>query len=69
MEPAKATCRDERTGVFVNYASVTYNLGMILIETPVFTKLIEQLLAHDTYVELQRSLLLKPDVGPVIPGS
>jgi hypothetical protein len=43
------------TGVFINYASVTYNLGMIFIETPMFTKLIEQLLTHDDYVELQRT--------------
>lgn len=55
--------------VFVNCASVTYNLGIVFIETPVFTKLIEQLLTHEDYVELQRSLLLKPDVGQVIPGS
>lgn len=48
---------------------MTYNLGMVFIETPVFTKLIEQLLAHEDYVELQRSLLFKPDVGPIIPGS
>ena len=63
MEPAKAICSDERTGVFVNDTSVTHNLGMIFIETPVFTKLIEQLLAHDTYVELQLSMLLKPADG------
>ena len=50
-QPNCGTCqgnlRLERTGVFVNCASVTYSLGMIFIETPVFTKLIEQLLAHD----------------------
>lgn len=47
---------DERTGVFVNCASVTYSLGMIFIETPVFTKLIEQLLAHDNYVLIKEYL-------------
>ena len=56
VEPAKATCKDERTGVFVNYASVTYSLGMIFIGTPVFTKLIEHLLAHDNYVLIKEYL-------------
>jgi hypothetical protein len=44
------TCRDECTNAFVNCASVTHNLGMVFIETPVFTKLNEQLLAKE-YLE------------------
>jgi mRNA-degrading endonuclease RelE of RelBE toxin-antitoxin system len=42
---------------------------MIFIETPVFTKLVEDLLPHDSYVDLQHTLLLRPDTGQVIPGS
>ena len=42
---------------------------MIFIETPVFTKLVEDLLPHDSYVDLQHALLLRPDTGSVIPGS
>ncbi len=53
---AGGSCRDERTGVFVYYTSLTYNLGMIFIEMPVFTKLIEQLLAHDNYVLIKEYL-------------
>ena len=68
-QPNRRLPEGQCTHVFGNCASVTYNLGMVFIETPVFTKLIEQLLTHEDYVELQRSLLLKPDVGPVIPGS
>jgi mRNA-degrading endonuclease RelE of RelBE toxin-antitoxin system len=42
---------------------------MIFIETPVFTKLVEDLLPHDSYVNLQHTLLLRPDTGMIIPGS
>jgi hypothetical protein len=42
---------------------------MIFIETPVFTKLVEDLLPHDNYVNLQHTLLLRPDTGMIIPGS
>lgn len=42
---------------------------MIFIETPVFTKLVEELLPHDSYLDLQLVLLLRPDTGPIIPGS
>jgi hypothetical protein len=42
---------------------------MIFIETPVFTKLVEDLLPHDSYVDLQHTLLLRLDTGQVIPGS
>lgn len=42
---------------------------MIFIETPVFTRLVEDLLPHDSYVALQHALLSRPDTGDVIPGS
>lgn len=42
---------------------------MIFVETPVFTKLVEDWLPHDSYVDLQHVLLLRPEMGPVISGS
>lgn len=42
---------------------------MIFVETPVFTKLVEDLLPHDSYLDLQHVLLLRPDTGQIIPGS
>jgi hypothetical protein len=42
---------------------------MLFIETPVFTELVEAYLSHESYVELQRALILRPIAGPVIPGS
>jgi len=48
---------------------VTYNLAMVFIETPIFTKLVIELLSDDSYAELQQMLLLRPDAGDVIPGS
>ena len=48
---------------------MTYNLAMVFIETPVFTRLVEELLPHDSYAGLQHVLLLRPDTGNVIPGS
>ena len=42
---------------------------MIFIETSVFTKEIQRLIADDEYRKLQESLLDYPDLGAVIPGS
>jgi hypothetical protein len=42
---------------------------MIFIETPIFTKLITGLLPDDGYKELQRTLLVRPDIGAIIKGS
>lgn len=42
---------------------------MIFIETPVFTKAITGLLSDDSYKELQKTLLYRPDSGAVIKGS
>jgi mRNA-degrading endonuclease RelE of RelBE toxin-antitoxin system len=42
---------------------------MIFIETPIFTKLITELLPDDIYKELQRTLLFRPDIGVIIKGS
>lgn len=42
---------------------------MLFIETPVFTDLVEKHISHDSYVELQRALILRPNAGEIIPGS
>mgnify|MGYP005665918219 CR=1 FL=1 len=42
---------------------------MIFIETPIFTKLVKDLLPDDEYKQLQEALLLRPDAGNIIPSS
>jgi hypothetical protein len=42
---------------------------MVIIETSVFTRLIKELMDDDSYAELQESLVRKPDMGNLIPGS
>lgn len=42
---------------------------MRFVETPVFTGLVTANLSDDEYRALQTSLLLRPEQGPLIPGS
>lgn len=42
---------------------------MIIIETTVFTRRIQDLLSDDAYRELQAELVKRPDAGSLIPGS
>ncbi|MBL1142954.1 MAG: type II toxin-antitoxin system RelE/ParE family toxin [Proteobacteria bacterium] len=42
---------------------------MIIIETMVFTRVIQKLMDDETYRELQEVLVQKPDAGDLIPGS
>ena len=42
---------------------------MLFIETPVFTRQLRELLPGDEYKNLQIALLLRPEAGPIIPGS
>lgn len=42
---------------------------MELVETSVFTKQVQTHLSDDEYRALQLALVLRPDVGKVIPGS
>jgi mRNA-degrading endonuclease RelE of RelBE toxin-antitoxin system len=42
---------------------------MELIETSVFTRQVEATLSDEEYRELQLELVVRPDAGPVIPGS
>jgi hypothetical protein len=42
---------------------------MVIIETPIFTRRIQSILADDEYRLLQAHLIRKPDAGKIIPGS
>lgn len=39
------------------------------VETKLFTRLVQEYLSDDEYVELQQQLLTDPEAGSVIPGS
>ena len=41
---------------------------MVFIETPLFTKLIQDVLPDEDYRLLQQTLLLRPEAGALIPG-
>lgn len=41
---------------------------MLFIETPIFTKLVKELLPDDSYRELQETMLMRPEAGRLIPG-
>jgi len=40
---------------------------MIFIETPIFTKLIQEQLPDESYAEFQHALIFRPDAGKLIP--
>jgi mRNA-degrading endonuclease RelE of RelBE toxin-antitoxin system len=42
---------------------------MLFIETPIFTKLVTDLLLDDEYRKIQLALVLRPEAGKIIPGS
>ncbi len=42
---------------------------MVIVETSVFTKLIQELMDDDHYKELQEALVNRPDLGDLIQGS
>ena len=42
---------------------------MLFIETPIFTRELEGLISDDDYRILQFALSLRPEAGPIIPGS
>ncbi len=42
---------------------------MVIIETPLFTRQIQELMSDDTYCQLQEALIIRPDIGDIIKGS
>ena len=44
-------------------------IGCVVVETPVFTRVITAALADEQYQRLQIALLLRPEQGDVIRGS
>lgn len=42
---------------------------MIIIETPIFTKLISGLMSDDEYKDLQEALVTRPEMGALIKNS
>ena len=42
---------------------------MMIIETPIFTKLITELMSDDEYRALQEALIMRPELGVVIKNS
>ena len=42
---------------------------MVIIETPIFTKRIQELITDNEYRLLQTHLVNRPDVGKIMPGS
>jgi len=42
---------------------------MLFIETPIFTKLVTDLIPDNEYRKIQLALVLRPEAGKIIPGS
>jgi hypothetical protein len=42
---------------------------MLIIETPIFTKLVNELMSDDEYRKLQEALVNRPDMGALIKNS
>ena len=48
--------------------SLAYSQFMVFIESPIFTRLVQELLTDDSYARLQQFLEANPDAGDVIQG-
>ena len=42
---------------------------MVIVETSVFSRRIQELMSDDAYMELQDALVTRPNLGDLIPGS
>jgi hypothetical protein len=42
---------------------------VVIIETSIFTRQVQTLLSDEEYSQLQMALVIRPDLGQVIPGS
>lgn len=54
------------------YAALAITLSdvpMVIIETPIFTRKVQQLLTDEEYRQLQNELVQQPDAGSVVQGS
>ena len=48
---------------------MAYNDCMVIIETSVFSRLIQELMSDDEYLQLQEALVTRPESGDLIKGS
>lgn len=48
---------------------MAYNQAVVFVETPIFTKRIQQYMDDAEYIELQKYLTARPDAGDIIRGS
>jgi mRNA-degrading endonuclease RelE of RelBE toxin-antitoxin system len=48
---------------------LTYNIPIVFLETPSFTRRIRDLLSDEAYRTLQLALGLRPEQGVVVPGT
>ena len=52
------------------YPSLTYTLSVfVIVESPLFTRLVSEYLSDDEYLKLQLALMENPEVGDLIPAS
>jgi len=42
---------------------------LVILETTIFSRQVQELLSDEEYRQLQLTLILRPDLGAVIPGS
>ncbi len=56
-------------GVYLNYNRVSICAAVIIIETSVFSRQVQELLTDDEYRSLQAALVNRPDAGVLIVGS
>jgi hypothetical protein len=44
-------------------------MKLVFLETPLFTRLLDDYLTDESYRELQRTLMENPEIGDVMPGT
>lgn len=52
-----------------NYTSMPYIKSVVIVEAPIFSKLVYAYINEDEYAALQWTLAVRPEAGKVIPGS
>ena len=57
-------CEQYTRDIYAN--DVHLGEDMVIIETSVFTRIIKELMSDDEYLELQKSLITRPDAGDLI---